>query len=257
MAEWITNSWIVEKLSKGELSKDDYPCTNDPSPTFHGISQAASIHEAPVAHPMRSRRTLTWTRPRGSDDGYSRSWPCICSNYLYSLSPWFFVSFLSRLCQSTLMMYYCFYPSMPMRSGMHYLCAFLSLMLFLGGFNFNVCFPTTSQWSGTKTCIKWFQDGQTHFCVYSGWGYKIWGMKNLRSPSPRPWGYELMMIDIFDTPLKCLHVQLRICHKLTGKLNREVVLGSTSLDDPPQFYHGSDFSTTTIFSFYLAEFFHS
>ncbi|WRX18274.1 Sec1-like protein - like 7 [Theobroma cacao] len=62
---------LVEKLSKGELSKDDYPCMNDPSPTFHGTSQAASIHEAPVAHSMRSRRTPTWARPRGSDDGYS------------------------------------------------------------------------------------------------------------------------------------------------------------------------------------------
>ena len=122
-------------------------------------------------------------------------------------------------------------------------------MLFLCEFHFNVCFPTSSQWFGTKTCIERFQeDGQTHFCVYSGWGYKIWGMKNLRSPSPRPWGYELMMIDIFDTPLKCLHVQLRICHKLTGKLNREVVLGSTSLDDPPQFI--------TVLNFQLPQFSH-
>ncbi|KAJ0010600.1 hypothetical protein Pint_33532 [Pistacia integerrima] len=29
--------------------------------------------------------------------------------------------------------------------------------------------------------------------------------------------------------------ELRVCHKLTTKLNREIVLGSTSLDDPPQF----------------------
>lgn len=30
-------------------------------------------------------------------------------------------------------------------------------------------------------------------------------------------------------------VQLKVCHKLSTKLKREVILGSTSLDDPPQF----------------------
>ncbi|CAA2983838.1 SNARE-interacting KEULE [Olea europaea subsp. europaea] len=29
--------------------------------------------------------------------------------------------------------------------------------------------------------------------------------------------------------------QLRVCHKLTTKLKREVILGSSSLDDPPRF----------------------
>ncbi|XP_047341650.1 SNARE-interacting protein KEULE-like [Impatiens glandulifera] len=29
--------------------------------------------------------------------------------------------------------------------------------------------------------------------------------------------------------------ELRVCHKLTAKLQREVILGSTSIDDPPQF----------------------
>ncbi|KAL6986092.1 STXBP unc-18 S1 [Sarracenia purpurea var. burkii] len=29
--------------------------------------------------------------------------------------------------------------------------------------------------------------------------------------------------------------ELRVCHKLTAKLKREIVLGSSSLDDPPQF----------------------
>lgn len=33
----------------------------------------------------------------------------------------------------------------------------------------------------------------------------------------------------------CLCFQLKVCHKLTTKLKREVILGSTSLDDPPQF----------------------
>uniref|UniRef100_A0A7N2M4N1 Uncharacterized protein n=1 Tax=Quercus lobata TaxID=97700 RepID=A0A7N2M4N1_QUELO len=30
-------------------------------------------------------------------------------------------------------------------------------------------------------------------------------------------------------------LDLRVCHKLTTKLKREVVLGSSSIDDPPQF----------------------
>ncbi|XP_055821366.1 SNARE-interacting protein KEULE-like [Solanum dulcamara] len=64
---------LVEKLSKGELPKNDYPCMNDPSPTFHGTSQSASIQANQVStpHSMRSRRTATWARPRNSDDGYS------------------------------------------------------------------------------------------------------------------------------------------------------------------------------------------
>ncbi|KAL0445996.1 UNVERIFIED_CONTAM: SNARE-interacting protein KEULE [Sesamum latifolium] len=64
---------LVEKLSKRELPKDEYPCMNDPSPTFHGTSQAASVRtgQAPAPHSMRSRRTATWARPRNSDDGYS------------------------------------------------------------------------------------------------------------------------------------------------------------------------------------------
>ncbi|KAK9923440.1 hypothetical protein M0R45_031859 [Rubus argutus] len=47
---------LIENLSKGELSKEDYPCLN---PTFH---------QPPVAH---SRRTPTWAPPWNSDDGYS------------------------------------------------------------------------------------------------------------------------------------------------------------------------------------------
>lgn len=63
---------LVEKLGKKELSKDDYPCMNDPSPTFHGTAHSAVTNEVPAAHSMRSRRTPTWARPRSSDDGYSR-----------------------------------------------------------------------------------------------------------------------------------------------------------------------------------------
>ncbi|KAL6536528.1 STXBP unc-18 S1 [Orobanche gracilis] len=60
---------LIEKLSKGELSKKDYPCMNDPSPTFHGTSHSA-VRTTQISAP-HSRRTATWARPRNSDDGYS------------------------------------------------------------------------------------------------------------------------------------------------------------------------------------------
>ncbi|KAK2651964.1 hypothetical protein Ddye_011820 [Dipteronia dyeriana] len=121
---------LVEKLSKKELSKNDYPCMNDPSPTFHGTNQSAAIHEAPAAHSMRSRRTATWARPRNSDDGYSSD---------------------------------------------------------------SVLRHASSDFK---------KMGQRIFVFIVG--------GSTRS-------------------------ELRACHKLTTKLNREIVLGSTSLDDPPQF----------------------
>ncbi|RDX64688.1 SNARE-interacting protein KEULE [Mucuna pruriens] len=62
---------LIENISKNELSKQDYPCLNDPSPTFHGTPFAGTVTHNPPAHSMRSRRTPTWARPRGSDDGYS------------------------------------------------------------------------------------------------------------------------------------------------------------------------------------------
>ncbi|KAK3217972.1 hypothetical protein Dsin_011942 [Dipteronia sinensis] len=121
---------LVEKLSKKELSKNDYPCMNDPSPTFHGTNQSAAIHEAPAAHSMRSRRTTTWARPRNSDDGYSSD---------------------------------------------------------------SVLRHASSDFK---------KMGQRIFVFIVGGATRS---------------------------------ELRACHKLTTKLNREIVLGSTSLDDPPQF----------------------
>ncbi|ONK71704.1 uncharacterized protein A4U43_C04F11500 [Asparagus officinalis] len=61
---------LIEKLTKGELPKNEYQCMNEPSPTYHG---SASVQSSPVhsAHSMRSKRTATWARPRNSDDGYA------------------------------------------------------------------------------------------------------------------------------------------------------------------------------------------
>lgn len=65
---------LIEKLSKGELPKNEYACMNDPSQSVHGTPETASMRTSPVppAHSMRSRRTASWARPRKSDDGYSR-----------------------------------------------------------------------------------------------------------------------------------------------------------------------------------------
>ncbi|XP_028114010.1 SNARE-interacting protein KEULE-like isoform X1 [Camellia sinensis] len=126
---------LIEKLSKGELPKDDYPCMNDPSPTFHGTSRTASVqtNQAPAPHSMRQRRA-TWARPRDSEDGYSSD------------------SILRHASSD--------FKKMGQR-----------IFVFIVG-------------GATRS-------------------------------------------------------ELRVCHKLTAKLNREVVLGSSSLDDPPQFITNS------------------
>ncbi|KAF6148130.1 hypothetical protein GIB67_011905 [Kingdonia uniflora] len=123
---------LIEKLSKGELPKNDYPCMNDPSPSAHGTPQNASMRTSsvPAAHSMRSRRTATWARPRNSDDGYSSD------------------SILKHASSDFKRM------------------------------------------------------GQRIFVFIIGGATRS---------------------------------ELRVCHKLTTKLKREVVLGSSSIDDPPQF----------------------
>ncbi|RID45554.1 hypothetical protein BRARA_I02277 [Brassica rapa] len=57
---------LVEKLNKGHLPKQDYPCMNEPKPTFYSASQSPS--GSPVL--PHSRRTPTWARRHLSDDGY-------------------------------------------------------------------------------------------------------------------------------------------------------------------------------------------
>ncbi|XP_023729929.1 SNARE-interacting protein KEULE isoform X2 [Lactuca sativa] len=124
---------LIEKLSKNELPKSDYPCMNDPSPTFHGRTQsepAKAVEPHAAAHSMRSRRTATWARPRDSEDGYSSD------------------SILRHASSD--------FKKMGRR-----------IFVFIVG-------------GATRS-------------------------------------------------------ELRVCHKLTTKLKREVVLGSSSLDDPPQF----------------------
>ncbi|XP_044488464.1 SNARE-interacting protein KEULE-like isoform X2 [Mangifera indica] len=135
---------LIEKLSKRELSRDDYPCMNDPSPTFHGTTQSALVNQNPPAHSMRSRRTATWARARTADDvdGYSSE------------------------------------PVLRHASS------------------------------------DFKKMGQRIFVFIVGGATRS---------------------------------ELRVCHKLTTKLNREIVLGSTSLDDPPQFI--------TVYDFFILSFF--
>ncbi|KAK4262652.1 hypothetical protein QN277_028188 [Acacia crassicarpa] len=121
---------IIEKLSKNDLAKEEYPCLNDPSPSFHSSPFVGSANHNPPAHSMRSRRTPTWAKPRGSDDGYSSD---------------------------------------------------------------SVLRHTSSDFR---------KMGQRIFVFIVGGATRS---------------------------------ELRVCHKLTGKLRREVILGSSSLDDPAQF----------------------
>ncbi|KAJ4952408.1 hypothetical protein NE237_029240 [Protea cynaroides] len=124
---------LIEKLSKGELPKNEYSCMNDPSPTVHGSTQSGSSirsNNVQGAHSMRSRRTATWARPRSSDDGYSSD---------------------------------------------------------------SVLRHASSDFK---------KMGQRIFVFIVGGATRS---------------------------------ELRVCHKLTAKLGREIVLGSSSLDDPPEF----------------------
>nr|GMD98758.1 SNARE-interacting protein KEULE isoform X2 [Ipomoea batatas] len=122
---------LVENLSKGDLPKNDFPCMNNPSPSFHGTSRSASLtHDIPTPHSMRSRRSATWARARSSDDGYSSDSILRCASSDFK------------------------------RMGRR-------IFVFIVG-------------GATRS-------------------------------------------------------ELRACHKLTTKLQREIVLGSSSLDDPPQF----------------------
>ncbi|XP_074264882.1 SNARE-interacting protein KEULE-like isoform X2 [Silene latifolia] len=120
---------LIEKLVKGALPKDEYPCLNDPSPTFHGSVRSTAIQytDTSAAH---SRRTPTWARARKSDDGYSSD---------------------------------------------------------------SVLRHTSSDFK---------RMGRRIFVFIVGGATRS---------------------------------ELRACHKLSTKLNREVILGSTSIDDPPQF----------------------
>ncbi|KAI5647363.1 hypothetical protein M9H77_33368 [Catharanthus roseus] len=126
---------LLEKLSKGELPKNEYQCMNEPGPTTSGANGAAPSLSARTGqttnpHSMRSRRTATWARPRLSDDGYSSD------SVLRSAS-----SDFKRM-------------------------------------------------------------GQRIFVFIIGGATRS---------------------------------ELRVCHKLTAKLRREVILGSSSIDDPPEY----------------------
>ncbi|RDX77195.1 Protein transport Sec1a, partial [Mucuna pruriens] len=67
---------LIENLNKGELSKSDYSCKNEPSPSnTRGVpakgNQQNQTAPTTAPHSMRSRRTANWGRSRTSDDGYS------------------------------------------------------------------------------------------------------------------------------------------------------------------------------------------
>ncbi|KAE9606907.1 putative sec1-like protein [Lupinus albus] len=66
---------LIEKLAKNELSKEDYPCLNDPSPSFYGTPYPGYANQNSPVHSIRSRHRPTWARRRGSEDGYQSDSP--------------------------------------------------------------------------------------------------------------------------------------------------------------------------------------
>ncbi|XP_051129759.1 SNARE-interacting protein KEULE-like isoform X2 [Andrographis paniculata] len=123
---------LIEKLSKGELPKDDYPSMNEPIPALLAAHRTASARFDPNSAPCsrRSRRTASWACPQTSDDGYTSESILRCASSDFE------------------------------------------------------------------------KMGQRIFVFIVGGATRS---------------------------------ELRVCHKLSTKLKREVVLGSSSLDDPPQF----------------------
>ncbi|XP_015950851.1 protein transport Sec1a-like [Arachis duranensis] len=63
---------IIEDLNKGQLSKNDYSCKNEPAPVPKQAPVGTNQRTAAAATTggPKSRRTANWAR-RGSDDGYS------------------------------------------------------------------------------------------------------------------------------------------------------------------------------------------
>ncbi|AAF79632.1 F5O11.8 [Arabidopsis thaliana] len=158
---------LIEKLSKGELPKEDFPCMNDPSPSFHGstsLSSAASSSQGQAAQSMRSRRTPTWAKPRGSDDGYSSD------------------SVLRHASSD--------FRKMGQR-----------IFVFIVG-------------GATRSEVR-------------SYGKRL-SLLEINS-------HHRIMIYVLISFPGIFDFQLKVCHKLSTKLKREVILGSTSLDDPPQF----------------------
>lgn len=188
---------LVEKLSKGELSKEDYPCLNDPSATFHGTSPSASVLQPPAAHSMRSRRTPTWARPRASDDGYSR-----CSSDIAFSSNNLSINDVSYECVHIYVI--------TLTLILILLSSFYTVILY-----YDMHLVTSRIWADEFLCLSLVEllDQRYEKILLLSW--------------------ELIFLMIWFS--KNVTFQLRVCHKLTSKLKREVVLGSSSLDDPPQF----------------------
>ncbi|PKA47665.1 Protein transport Sec1a [Apostasia shenzhenica] len=75
---------LIEKLNKGELSKNDYPFMNEPAPAKLEAPNTSAptqrgCNQGP--HSMRSRRTPTWAKQRISDDGSSKYAALTCLQF--------------------------------------------------------------------------------------------------------------------------------------------------------------------------------
>ncbi|PON67178.1 Sec1-like protein [Trema orientale] len=140
---------LIEKLSRGELSKIDYPCLNEPSPTSSTTTFGSPKNQLSAAHSARSRRTPSWARTRTFHDRYSRF--SSCSSELW--------------------------------------------------------------------------------CIIVGFILANDSVLRHASSDSEKMGQRIFVFIIGGATRS----ELRVCHNLTSKLKREVVLGSSSLDDPSEF----------------------
>ncbi|KAJ8437516.1 hypothetical protein Cgig2_027591 [Carnegiea gigantea] len=243
---------LVEKLSKGELPKDEYPCMNEPSPTIHETTHPAAV-PYPVAQSMRSRRTPTWARPRYSNGGYSsNSVLRHASSDFRKMGRRIFVFIVGGATRSEL-------------RACHELTRKLKREVILGSSSIDdpaqfitelveklskgelpkdeypcmnepsptiheTTHPAAIQYPVAKSMRSRRTPTWARPC-YSNGGYSRNSVLRHASSNFRKMGRRIFVFIVGSATRS----ELRACHELTRKLKREVILGSSSIDDPAQF----------------------
>lgn len=233
---------LIENLARNELSSEDYPCLNDPSPSYHGSPFAGPVNQNP--HSMRSRRTPTWARPRGSEDGYSRF------SFLSSLVP---SNLIASDEISLFFLLSLWWVIIPLTSELCRNLFKLAIIVDILLENTRLCWNCQS-WGDFLTC-KFYIFLMSHSdsvirhasSDFRRVGQRIFVFIVGGATRSEVWfEYKLSLYNSMSTPTPCpsdflvwcvynLNPQLRVCHKLTEKLKREIILGSSSIDDPAQF----------------------
>ncbi|KAJ0112352.1 hypothetical protein Patl1_00268 [Pistacia atlantica] len=196
---------LIENIHKHDLPKNAYSCMNDPkqtaqeaTPVLSVRKKAASAAPAPErktpAHSMRSRRTPSWAKAQSDDESFRGLSRGGAAAGRLGLE-------LEAVgggvtVAALLVVSRRRWGGWGMNGG--------------GGFMFRLLTPGVS----SSHCSS------ADFCSDS---------LLKQAPDIRKMGQRIFIFIIGGATRS----ELRICHKLTTKLMREVVLGSTSFDDPP------------------------